>query len=232
MSLAGCAAAQSRVSDSVQLIAAPVEHALDPQELHDVVARYVAAAPICFPIPAAYWEGATPFTARFGPTQFQGRAIAPDAEQQFDVFVALGLWTKTPARELGERVFTYTLTETGAAAYRGHPYQPRGQAEFCPPAERRLLRIVGTGPGFQGGLLVRFVYAGNDASSWLSPSARDRLPRPLPTVAPDAQGFITLFRVWRRDRDPLENAPRSGHLETFCVDYVHNRLEACGAELR
>jgi len=234
--LCGCA---SRTFDWSQYPFAivPIEGAVSDVDVFAAVDLQVRTAPVCLPIPAAHWETSAPFTVRFGPTQWHDQAIPADAEQRLGDFVAMGFWTKEARPELGERVFQFTLTTFGERIYRGHPY--RG-GEFCPPAERRLLRVnsverleaqqpreitIGFYPPKSLG--VRFEWIGTERPSWLPQAIADRYRPLLPDATTSHLGFQQLFRVWRRDRDSLVNAPQSGALEPFCYDNVHNRPEEC-----
>jgi hypothetical protein len=230
--LAACAAAP--IDDQVMGIVAPVERDVDRAELFEAVRREVERAPVCLKLPTVWWETRAPFTVRYGPPQWRGTPIPSDAEAQMDAFVQLGFWSKTPRPDLGENVFQYTFTESGERYYRGHPYQGRGEAHFCPPAERGLVRITDTEWGDDDGpLLVRFAYAANSMPSWLPTlELQQRYASALPQVGAEGVGVVRLNRVWSRDRDPPERAPRSGRLEPFCYDYVHNHRDACGAVFR
>ena len=55
----------------------------------------------------------------------------------------------------------------------------------------------------------------------------DRLPAPGLSY-----GTVFLNRVWLQTRDPTEGWPRSGMLEQYCYDPVHNRREYCYVNLK
>jgi hypothetical protein len=210
--MAGCATSRQFDYSQTSLAIVPLERRVDPTEIFDVVERQVAAAPVCIPIPNAFWEMRTPFTARFGPTEWAGRSIATDIEARLDDFVEMGFWTRTVVSSDADRVVRFHLTELGAIYYRGHPYHPRVQGWFCAPGERRLLRIVetktvpeskptGQAIGFHppASLLVRFEWIGSEAPSWLpTPELRARYGDLAPRHERPSTGSIELFRVWRR----------------------------------
>lgn len=238
----GCANSTQFDYTQTPIAIAPVEHNIADAEIFLAVERQVATAPVCIPIPQAYWEFTTPFTARFGPTEWGGRAISVDIEDRLNDFVQMGFWTRHDASSDGNRVARFQLTEVGSQYYRGHPFQPRDQAAFCAPGERRLLRIVETtripasrpdsypAVGFfpPESLGVRFEWIGAESLSWLpTPELRERYRNVAPRHDRASLGSTRLFRVWRRDVHPLANAPHSGALEPYCYDNVHNRTDEC-----
>lgn len=232
--IASCATAPRAVVTLPDGVISGVERNLDHGALFTAVAREVARVPVCFSVPPAHWLSETPFTVQFGPTHMLGHpdiAIAPDAEQQLDLFVSFGLWTKAALPDVGPSVYQYTLTEMGWSVYNGHPFQARPNAQFCPPAERRLMRITGVERQRHGVLLVRFEYAANDNPSWLREEVRPLLSRPLPSVGPTGRGVVRLYRVWRRGVHPEEGAPLNGSLEPSCWDDWPHPREFCGAYL-
>lgn len=234
MMVAACSTAPRDVFVHSEIVISGVERNFDDRELFDAVAREVARVPVCLSVPPAHWLPETPFTVQFGPVHMQGRpeiAIGEDVERQLDVFVRLGLWTKAALPDAGSRVYQYTLTEAGGAAYRGHPFQARPSAQFCPPAERHLIRIASVERQQNGALVVVFEYGANDHPFWLRDEVRPLLSRPVPAVGATGRGVVRLYRVWRRGEHPEEGAPFSGALEPSCWDDWPHPREFCGAYL-
>jgi hypothetical protein len=240
--LFGCTGT-SRIDYSQTPIAvAPVERQVARSEIIAAVQREVADAPVCIPIPQASWEPQTPFTVRFGPSKWNGQTVRSDIGDRLGDFVQMGFWTREDIPSNEGRLARYHFTELGERYYRGHPFQPRGQASFCVPGERRLVRIVnmtrirGYRPhrfelGFYPpeALNVRFEWIGAEAPSWLpTPALLERYRAVMPSSAHTSLGSVLLFRVWRRDENPMENAPHSGTLEPYCYDNVHNLPMWCG----
>lgn len=178
--------------------------------------------------------------ARFGPPNWRGHRIPADVQMRLDDFVEMGFWTREDLSENGVNLVRFQLTELGDQSMRGEMYHGYGQ--FCPPGERRLVRILDVtrlpaepSPPFLGfdpqgneRLRVSFEWIGVETPSWL-PTAelRQRYATQLPQHEQILSGVVVLYRVWRRGVHSPTNAPHSGSLQPFCYDSVHNRPEDC-----
>lgn len=235
--LSACVSTDAPIDPDVSLAFAPIGP-VDAEEVRAVVEREVAQARVCMRIPPVWWQ--RHMVVRFGPPNWRGLRIPADAEARLNDFVEMGFWTREDLAEDGVNLVRFQLTELGAQSIRGEPYY--GTGRFCPPGERRLVRILETtrlaaepSPPFPGfdphgseRLRVRFEWIGVETPSWL-PTAelRERYAARLPQHEQILSGGVTLYRVWRRDEHPLTNAPHSGALQPFCYDSIHNLLEEC-----
>ncbi len=239
--LAGCAHPSTFDYSSTPFAIGSVQADISEAEVRSAVEREVAAAPVCIPIPPAWWDA--PLTARFGPQSWRGREIPEDVEDRLNGLVAMGFWTREELEPLeGDRRVRFRPTDLGEQSLRGN--LAYANASFCAPAERRLVRIISStlsparpsselSTGFRhdsvGFLIVRFEWIGVETRSWLpSGELRERYASLLPDHSNVSTGSLWLYRIWRRDEHPLLDAPDSGSLEPFCYDNIHNRPEECG----
>ena len=235
--LSACASNGAAIDPDVSLAFAPIGR-VDAEEVRAVVEREVAEARVCMRIPPVWWQ--RQMVARFGPPNWRGLSIPADAEARLNDFVEMGFWTREDISEDGVNLVRLQLTELGAQSIRGEVYYGTGQ--FCPPGERRLVRVLeitrlaaepsppflGFDPDGSERLRVRFEWIGVETPSWL-PTAelRARYASRLPQHEQILTGGVVLYRVWRRGEHSEANAPHSGALQPFCYDNIHNRGEEC-----
>jgi len=211
-----------------------VERNVPKAEIEDALRRIIANEPVCLRIPPAHWLAVKgrPRSVRFDLPDWDGREIAPDAEQRLDAFVDMGFLTKSPVPGHDARYAEYDWTSEGLRVYDGREAFPAGT--FCPPAERRFVaieRVRWDHSEKPAVLRVDFSHTADDYPSWMRTEAvRARYASRLPPLG-IAYSSVSLYRIWRKSEDPAENAPRSGKLEQWCYDYVHNRPMHCSIDL-
>jgi hypothetical protein len=234
--LSACASTDAAIDPDVSLAFAPIGR-VDAEELRAAVEREVAAARVCIRVPRMWWERAG--VVRFGPTSWRGLRIDDNAEERLNDLVEMGAWSSEEFYdEEGVRLVRLHPTELGRRSLR----EDYHGLQFCPPAERRLVRVVemtllpaepsppilGFDPHSAERVNVTFEWIGVAQPSWLStPELRSRYAALLPEYEQVSRGSIVLYRVWRRGQHSLVNAPHSGALQPYCYDNIHNMPLEC-----
>ena len=218
------------------MVIAKVEQATRA-DLEAAVQRLLAAEPVCMGVPATNDSsvGRREKRIRIGEQRLIWLTKQPNAERVADRFVVMGLMIKHAFTGLGEGYVEYELTPLGRKSLTGKDYVFR--LEFCPPAERRLVRIVSQrylerDPDGLQPLEVKFLHVADDWPSWLpTEEVRASYDWRFAPVGVVTQGSVRLYRTWNRDEHPAKNYPHSGAIDQWCYDDVHNRRERCYIEL-
>jgi hypothetical protein len=218
------------------MIIGGVERNVPRTEVEEAVRRIIANEPICLRIPFARWLAVKgrPRSVRFDAESWNDNKIEPDIEQRLDAFVDMGFLTKQPVPDHDASYAEYDWTPEGLRVYDGMGGFPRGY--FCPAVERRLVGIVSTRlethlPSYPRALRVDFSHTADAYPSWMRTEAvRERYASRLPPLG-ISHSTVFLYRIWRKGQHPEKNAPRSGVLEQFCYDPVHNRPDRCSIDL-